>query len=107
MPGYNERMKHLGDLSNTELVASLRARVKSVHLNEASIVAHLVEIEERRLYSDQACSSMWMFCLEREGFSENQTQLRLAAARIVTGQWVAVVALLFTLASAPIVLRRA
>ena len=81
--GYNDRMKHLGDLSNEELLESFRTRVKRVNADEASIVAHLVEIERRRLHLDEACSSMWTYCLDREGFSENQAYVRLAAARVV------------------------
>jgi len=41
-------MKHEG-LSNEEL-ASFRARVERANTDEASIVGHLVEIENRRLH---------------------------------------------------------
>src|SRR6185369_16243355 len=72
-----------GDLTNEALLASFRARVKSVNVNEASVIAHLVEIEERRIHLDQTCSSMWVYCVERERFSENQAFIRLGAARVV------------------------
>src|SRR5262245_65542290 len=43
-PCYERRMSHLGDLSNEELIASLRTRVRNVSVTEASIVVHLVEM---------------------------------------------------------------
>ena len=76
-------MQHLGDLSNEELLVSFRARVRNANINEASIVVHLIEIEERRIDRDSACSSMWSYCVEREGFSESQAYTRLAAADVV------------------------
>jgi len=76
-------MNHLRGLSNEELLASFRARVRKANVNEASILVHLIEIEERRIYADSACSSMWVYCVEREGFSESQAYTRLAAADVV------------------------
>ena len=76
-------MQHLSDLSNEDLLVSFRARVRNANANEASIVVHLIEIEERRIDRDSACSSMWNYCVEREGFSESQAYTRLAAADVV------------------------
>src|SRR5262245_6343231 len=76
-------MNHFGDLSNEELLTSFRARVRNANANEASIVVHLIEIEERRIFADSACSSMWVYCVEREGFSESQAFTRLAAAEVI------------------------
>jgi len=76
-------MQHLSHLSNEDLLVSFRARVRNANINEASIVVHLIEIEERRIDRDSACSSMWSYCVEREGFSESQAYTRLAAADVV------------------------
>lgn len=46
------------------------------------VIAHLAEVEQRRLYLAQACSSMYTFCIERLGYSENEAHTRLQVARL-------------------------
>ncbi|MCC6666177.1 MAG: hypothetical protein IT375_20645 [Polyangiaceae bacterium] len=46
------------------------------------MIAHLAEVERRRLYLAEACSSMYTFCIERMGYSENEAHTRLQVARL-------------------------
>ncbi|MBK7581546.1 MAG: HNH endonuclease [Myxococcales bacterium] len=47
----------------------------------ARVIAYLGEVERRKLYLGQACSSMFAYCTERLGYSENEAQTRIAVAR--------------------------
>ena len=42
---------------------------------------HLAEIDERKLYLERACPSMFAFCVERLGFSEDAAYSRILVAR--------------------------
>ena len=48
------------------------------------VIEHLVEIDGRRLYLEQACSSLYSFCMERMGYSENEALKRARVARLAT-----------------------
>ncbi len=43
---------------------------------------HLAEVDARGLYRDEACSSMFAYCTDRLGFSENVAYKRITAARL-------------------------
>ena len=49
--------------------------------DEADIVSHIGEIDSRRLYAREACSSMFGYCTEVLHLSEAEAYLRIAAAR--------------------------
>lgn len=49
---------------------------------EARILAHLAVIEDRRLHLSSGCSSMFEYCVQRLGLSENEAFHRLTAARL-------------------------
>ena len=70
------------DLSNEQLLADLKALLAEGSRITAKIVAYLVEVEDRRLHLEAACSSMFDFCLRKLGLSEGETQRRLTAARL-------------------------
>ncbi|MGC4095160.1 MAG: hypothetical protein QM756_46025 [Polyangiaceae bacterium] len=46
------------------------------------VIEHLVEIERRQLYLVQACSSLFSYCRERLGFSEDEALKRVRVARL-------------------------
>jgi hypothetical protein len=46
------------------------------------LLAHLVEVEERRLHLEAACPSMFQFCVQRLGMSEDEACRRIHAARL-------------------------
>lgn len=45
------------------------------------VIEHLMEIDRRRLYLDQACSSLYRYAKERLGYSEDEALKRVRVAR--------------------------
>src|SRR5215468_12238054 len=41
-----------------------------------------MEVERRRLYLEQACSSLYVYCIERLGYSEDAALKRARVARL-------------------------
>lgn len=68
--------------SNVQLQESLLALLASGCRTEARIVAHLAEIDARRLYAKEACESLFAYCVKRLRLSENEAFHRIAAARV-------------------------
>lgn len=48
----------------------------------ASLLAHLAEVDARRLYLGKACGSMYAYCTQRLGMDDGQAYKRIAAARV-------------------------
>ncbi len=48
----------------------------------ARLLAHLVEVEERRLHLEAACPSIMQFCVRRLGMSEDEACRRIHTARL-------------------------
>jgi len=48
---------------------------------ESDLVAHIAEVDERRLYAREASPSMFAYCTEVLHLSEAEAYLRIAAAR--------------------------
>jgi hypothetical protein len=71
----------LRSLSDDELLRRLTDLVSKSRRIEASLVAHIGEVDERRLYAREACSSMIAYCIEVLNLSEPEAYLRIAAAR--------------------------
>src|SRR5262245_40310295 len=69
-------------LSNTELLDALRGTVGDGHRVLARLLAYLVEVEERRLHLELACSSMYDFCVRKLGLGEDEAVRRIAVARL-------------------------
>jgi hypothetical protein len=70
------------DLTDTLLLESLRSLVGQGRGVLARLLAHLVEVEERRLHLEAACPSMLDFCVHRLGMSEDEACRRIDAARL-------------------------
>src|SRR5690242_13561695 len=70
-------------LSNEEIVAALKSFVGEGQRVVAKIVAYLVEVEERRIHLEMACSSVFDFCRRKLGMSEGEAFRRINAARLV------------------------
>ena len=62
----------LGGLSNEQLLERLSKVLGSGRRLLAELVAHLGEVEERRLHLAQSCSSMFEYCVCRLGLSEDE-----------------------------------
>ena len=69
-------------LSDRELLARLPDVRGQERRAIAEVIVHLAEVERRRLYLAEACSSMYTFCIERLGYSENEAHTRLQVARL-------------------------
>jgi hypothetical protein len=72
----------LSDLSDAQLLDSLKTLCGQGRVVLARLLAHLVEMEERRLHLEAACPSMLQFCVQRLGMSEDEACRRIAAARL-------------------------
>jgi HNH endonuclease len=72
----------LSQLSSGELEASLGALLGAGAWVEARIVAHLAEVEARRLHLLAGCSSLYDYCRKRLGLSDYEAFVRIAAARV-------------------------
>jgi len=75
-------MPSLALLSDAELLARIPAMVQAERIAIADVVEHLMEVERRRLYLDQACSSLYTYCQERLGYSEDAALKRARVARL-------------------------
>ena len=73
----------LTDLSDAQLLESLRTLCAQGRAVLARLLAHLVEVEERRLHLEAACASMFQFCVQRLGMSEDEACRRIQVARLV------------------------
>jgi hypothetical protein len=71
----------LRDLPPDLLLARLKALLVRDHQLCADLLAHLAEVDGRKLYLDQACSSMFVYCVERLHMSEPTAYKRIEAAR--------------------------
>ncbi len=71
----------MGGVSDETLVAGLKDLTRREGWTEARIVAHLAELDERRLHLTQA-KSLFEYCQKDLGLSDNQAYYRIAAARL-------------------------
>jgi hypothetical protein len=72
----------LGSLSDEALVRGLQRVVSAGRRTAAELVAHLCEVEERRLHLDAGYPSMFAYCTGRLGFSEDEASRRIDVARL-------------------------
>jgi hypothetical protein len=71
----------LHSISDDELLRRLSELLKHSRRVEADLVAHIGEVDARRLYAREASSSMFTYCTEALHLSEAEAYLRIAAAR--------------------------
>ena len=76
-----QSIRHLKTLADDELLRRLAALLAASRHSEADLLAHIGEVDARRLYVRQAASSMFVYCTERLHLSEAEACLRIAAAR--------------------------
>ena len=72
----------LNGSSNEALLGALSALVGSSRRLLAELVAHLAEVEERRLHLDLGYGSMFAYCTGRLGFSEDEAYRRIEVSRL-------------------------
>jgi len=73
--------KKLGSMSDNELLAQLAKLLEQSRRVESELVAHIAEVDERRLYAREAFPSMFAYCTEALHMSEAEAYLRIRAAR--------------------------
>jgi hypothetical protein len=71
----------LTSLSDDELLRRLSRLLGQSRRDEADLVAHIGEVDSRRLYAREASPSMFAYCTEVLHLSEAEAYLRIAAAR--------------------------
>jgi hypothetical protein len=74
-------MLSMRNVPDEDLLRQLSQLVKQSRGVEADVVAHIGEVELRRLYAAEACSSMFEYCRGVLGLRENEAYLRITVAR--------------------------
>ncbi|HEY2405888.1 MAG TPA: DUF222 domain-containing protein [Polyangiaceae bacterium] len=72
----------LGTLGDRALLAGLACLVRKGNELTAELLAHLGEVDERRLHLEHGFPSLFAYCTERLGLSEAAAGRRIAAARV-------------------------
>ena len=78
-----KRMGDLRSLGDKELLARLPMLCANERKATAEVIVYLAEVDRRRLYLEAACSSLYSFCIERLGYSEEAALKRTRVARLV------------------------
>jgi hypothetical protein len=71
----------LQSLASAELLARLQHLVRRGNAVEAELLVHLGEVDARRLYLGEGCSSMFVYCQRVLHFAEGVAYKRIGAAR--------------------------
>src|SRR5882672_10696106 len=71
----------LESLSSADLLSATRELVHKSRGLEAELLLHLSEVDERKLYLECTFPSMFAFCVEELGFSEDAAYARIMVAR--------------------------
>jgi hypothetical protein len=71
----------LAGLPSAQLLARVRELVHRGNAFEADLLVHLGEVDARRLYLDEGCSSMFAYCQRVLHFAEGVAYKRIQAAR--------------------------
>jgi hypothetical protein len=78
----NERpIKSFSTLSDDELLRRLSELLQKSRRVESELVAHIGEVDARRLYAREAAPSMFSYCTEVLNLSEHEAYLRITVAR--------------------------
>ncbi len=88
-----EEKRPLQAIPDNELLDRLSGLVGQSRRLESDLVAHIAEVDERRLYAHKASPSMFAYCTEVLHLSGAEAYLRITAARL-SRKYPAVVAML-------------
>jgi hypothetical protein len=80
--GMRESMPLLSSVSDLELRERLSAAVSAERAASTDVVFHLAELDRRSLYLEDACSSLFAYCVERLKYSEDGANRRVRVARL-------------------------
>ena len=79
---YKTKMERVCSLSDAMLVSKTLELASASRQLTANLLAYLGEVDERKLYRQEACSSMFSYCVERLGMSEDEAAARIRVARL-------------------------
>ncbi|MFH1723913.1 MAG: hypothetical protein ABII00_04740, partial [Elusimicrobiota bacterium] len=68
-------------LDDADLIRGLEGLVSREKESLADVLVHLSEFDCRLLHGDQGCSSAYVFCTRKLGYSEGAAYRRIYAAR--------------------------
>jgi hypothetical protein len=71
----------LKTISDDTLLRGLFEVLRQTRHNEADLIAHIAEVDARRLYAREAAPSLFAWCTERLHFSEQEAYARITVAR--------------------------
>jgi hypothetical protein len=74
-------LSSLRNLSDRDLLAQVERAVAQERQATAQLIALLMEVDARKLYAKQSCSSLFTYCVHVLHFSEHAAYLRIEAAR--------------------------
>jgi hypothetical protein len=72
---------HLKSISDDKLLGRLTELLQQSRRIESELVAHIGEVDQRRLYAREGSPSMFAYCTEVLHLSEHEAYLRIAVAR--------------------------
>ena len=72
----------LGHVSDERVRAGLKELLASSYRTEARIIAHVAEVEERKLHLKDGSESLFDYCISRLRLSNSEAFHRITAARI-------------------------
>src|SRR6266487_4225410 len=75
------RAYSLSHLTDPELLRGLASLIAQDRVTTAALLAHLAEVDARRLYLPAAYPSMYLYCVYELGLSEDSALKRIRAAR--------------------------
>jgi hypothetical protein len=76
-------LSSVAQLSNHELLARVKHLAQREREATAALIAHLAELDARRLYLAEGCSSLFTYCTQVLHLSEHAAYGRIEAARAV------------------------
>src|SRR4051812_28987052 len=78
----NRGFWELGHMSDDQLHSGLATLLVNGYRTEARIVAHIAEVEERKLHLKDGSESLFGYCITALGLSNSEAFHRITAARI-------------------------
>src|SRR6478672_5736959 len=75
------RVASFAALSDRELLAEMKRLAERERLSTAALIASLAEVDARRLYLGEGCSSLFTYCTQVLHLSEHAAYGRIEAAR--------------------------
>src|ERR687891_356573 len=74
-------LSSVAQLSNHDLLAQVKRLAERERAATAALIAHLAELDARRLYLQEGCSSLFTYCTQVLHLSEHAAYNRIEAAR--------------------------